>query len=126
MKFDAIVGNPPYQENISNSKDNSSLSKQLFPSFVEGAIKLNPTYVSLITPSRWFAGDAQDKSFVKLREYLKIHNSIVKIYHYPNEKDLFSNVEIKGNNEIEYIEISVIGVVIILVSIIFEYIKRKK
>ena len=96
MKFDAIVGNPPYQENISNSKDNSSLSKQLFPSFVEGAIKLNPTYVSLITPSRWFAGDAQDKSFVKLREYLKIHNSIVKIYHYPNEKDLFSNVEIKG------------------------------
>ncbi len=42
------------------------------------------------------------------------------------ENKIISNGEIKGNNEIEYIEISVIGVVIILVSIIFEYIKRKK
>lgn len=42
------------------------------------------------------------------------------------ENKIISNGEIKENNEIEYIEISVIGVVIILVSIIFEYIKRKK
>lgn len=96
MKFDAIVGNPPYQEGISNSKENSSLSKQLFPTFIEGTIKLNAKYVSLITPSRWFSGDAQDKSFIKLREFIKNNNHISNIYHYPDEKDLFSNVEIKG------------------------------
>lgn len=96
MKFDAIVGNPPYQENISNNKENSSLSKQLFPTFIEGAVKLNAKYVSLITPSRWFSGDAQDKSFIKLREFMKNNNHIVAIFHYPDEKEMFSNVEIKG------------------------------
>lgn len=96
MKFDAIIGNPPYQENISSSEDNSSLGKQLFPTFVSSAIKLNPKYVSLITPSRWFAGDAQDKSFLKLREFIKENNHISKIVNYPDCKDVFDNVTIKG------------------------------
>lgn len=96
MKFDAIIGNPPYQENISSSEDNSSLGKQLFPTFISSAIKLNPKYVSLITPSRWFAGDAQDKSFLKLREFIKENNHISKIVNYPDCKDVFDNVAIKG------------------------------
>ena len=96
MKFDAIIGNPPYQENISSSEDNSSLGKQLFPTFVSSAIKLNPKYVSLITPSRWFAGDAQDKSFLKLREFIRENNHISKIVNYPDCKDVFDNVTIKG------------------------------
>ena len=54
MKFDAIVGNPPYQENISTSSKNVSLSKQLFPYFIMNAINLGADYVSLITPSRYF------------------------------------------------------------------------
>ena len=52
MKFDAVVGNPPYMENISNTADNQSLSKQIFPLFIETSIKLEPSYLSLITPSR--------------------------------------------------------------------------
>lgn len=96
MKFDAIIGNPPYQENISSSEDNSSLGKQLFPTFVSSAIKLNPNYISLITPSRWFAGDAQDKSFLKLREFIKENNHISKIVNYPDCRDVFDNVTIKG------------------------------
>lgn len=97
MKFDAIVGNPPYQENISN-KDNSSLAKQLFPYFIMGAIKLNAKYVSLITPSRWFTADAQDKSFLKLREFIKKHNHIRKIYNFSDNKNLFKGVEIGAIN----------------------------
>jgi hypothetical protein len=96
MKFDAIVGNPPYQENISSEGDNSSLGKQLFPMFIINSIKLSSQYVSLISPSRWFAGDAQDKSFLKLREYIKENNHISKIYNYPNGQDVFDNVVIKG------------------------------
>ena len=96
MHFNAIVGNPPYQENISDSDSNASLSKQLFPIFVETAIKLDAQYVSLITPSRWFAGDAQDKSFVKMRDFIRENNHISYLCNYKDEKDLFSNVEIKG------------------------------
>ncbi len=96
MKFDAIIGNPPYQENISSSDENASLGKQLFPTFITSAIKLNPKYISLITPSRWFAGDAQDKSFLKLREFIKENNHISKIVNYPDCRDVFDNVTIKG------------------------------
>lgn len=96
MKFNAIVGNPPYQEIISTNDDNASLGKQLFPSFVMFAIKAKPNYVSLITPSRWFAGDAQDKSFLKMREFIKANNHISHIFNYPNCKEIFDNVIIKG------------------------------
>lgn len=96
MKFDAIVGNPPYQENISGNNENSSLSKQLFPFFIMAAISLNSKYVSLITPSRYFTGDAQDKSFLKLREYMKVHNHFSKMFHYNDEKDVFKDVSISG------------------------------
>jgi len=96
MKFDVIVGNPPYQENISSSSNNASLSKQLFPDFVKISIKLNADYLSLITPSRWFTGDAQDKSFLKLRGYIKENNHIVKIVNYPNSGSIFPNVLISG------------------------------
>lgn len=96
MKFDAVIGNPPYQSVINTDTDNSSLSKQLFPYFIMTSIRLESKYVSLITPARWFAGDAQDKSFLKLREFIRNNNHISKLYFYKNERELFSNVEIKG------------------------------
>ena len=96
MKFDAIVGNPPYQENISGTSENSSLSKQLFPLFIQNTISLNSKYVSLITPSRWFTADAQDKSFIRLREFIKTNNHFVDIFNYSDNKLLFKNVEIAG------------------------------
>ena len=96
MKIDAIIGNPPYQENISANDANRSLSKQLFPSFIVISNELSPRYISLVSPSRWFKGDAQDKSFISLREYIKTNNHIRKIIHYPNGTDVFDTVVIKG------------------------------
>jgi len=96
IKFGAIVGNPPYQENISTAADNSGLGKQLYPWFTIISIKLKAEYVTLITPSRWFTGDAQDKSFIKLRRFIKENNHIKSVFNYKDEKELFSNVEIKG------------------------------
>lgn len=96
MKFNAVVGNPPYQENISSSADNDSLSKQLFPSFIRATIMLNPNYSSLITPARWFTADAQDKSFIKLREFIRENNHMRKIMFYPHASDVFNNVCIAG------------------------------
>lgn len=96
VKFEAIVGNPPYQETISNNDSNRSLSKQLFPEFIKLTIKLNPKYSSLITPSRWFTGEAQDGSFISLRKFVKEHNHFVSIYNYSIASNVFNNVWIAG------------------------------
>lgn len=92
MKFDVIVGNPPYQENIDK---NRSLAKQLFPKFIELGIRMNPQYLSLITPSRWFTADGQDNSFPKLRGFVKEHNHFSTIVS-GNGKKIFPNTELGG------------------------------
>lgn len=95
IEFDAIIGNPPYQSNIGD-KGNSSLSSQLYPLFIETAIKIEPKYVTLITPSRWFTANAQDRSFIRLRDFVKENNHFEKIFYYPDNKVLFDNVNITG------------------------------
>lgn len=95
MKFNVIVGNPPYQKNI-GSLSNKSLSKQLYPDFMIMAIKLQPDFLSLITPSRWFTADAQDNSFVRLRDFIRDNNHISKIVNYLNGKDVFSEINLSG------------------------------
>ena len=96
IKYNAIVGNPPYQENVGGGENNRSLSKQLFPDFIKTAILLKPNYLSLITPSRWFTARAQDGSFVALREFVKERQHFVSIFNYPKANMLFTNVEIAG------------------------------
>lgn len=90
MKFNAIVGNPPYQETLESGR---SLAKQLFPSFIEIGIKLNPKYLSLITPARWFTADAQDNSFPKLRDFLRKNNRFSFLFTHDGKK-LFPNTEL--------------------------------
>ena len=92
MNFDAIVGNPPYQATLDNKR---GLAKQLFPEFIKTATQLKATYVSLITPLRWFTAEAQDGSFIKLRNYFKDNHHFQKIFSYPNTADMF-NEEIAG------------------------------
>ncbi len=96
MKINAIVGNPPYQENIGIGGGNSSLSKQVFPHFIINTIKCDSDYVSLITPSRYFTGNAQDRSFPKLRKFMRENNHFSHIFHFENEKEIFPQCEIKG------------------------------
>lgn len=101
MYFDVIVGNPPYQENIGGSA-NQSLGKQLYPSFIQMAINMEPQYISMITPSRWFTGNAQDRSFTNLREFIKNHNHFRKIVNYYNNKQIFPNESIGSINYFLY------------------------
>ncbi len=90
IEFNAIIGNPPYQEQIAEKR---SLAKQLFPSFIELGIALCPSYLSLITPSRWFTADGQDNSFPKLREYVKSHNHFRTIHSY-SAKSIFPSTDL--------------------------------
>ena len=54
MKFDVIVGNP-LTTNDGGGIGGSSATP-IYDQFVENAIKLNPNYISMIIPSRWFTG----------------------------------------------------------------------
>ena len=90
-----MIGNPPYQEQVSDADNNSSLSKQLFPIFIREATTVADK-VMLITPSRWFTGDAQDKSFLKLREFIRNNNHVKYLCNYPDAREVFPNAEIKG------------------------------
>ncbi len=97
MNFKAIVGNPPYQEVVGGDGLNRALAKQLYPSFMKFAFEIGPSFITLVTPSRWFKGDAQDKSFLDLRSYVKGRNiRFSKIFNFSNANDLFPNVTIKG------------------------------
>ena len=90
MKFDAIVGNPPYQEETGST---SRQATPLYNLFVQNAIKLNPVFVSLIMPARWYAGGMGLDDF--RREMLN-NKHIQKFYDYVNAKDCFPNISISG------------------------------
>ena len=96
MIFNVIVGNPPYQQIVSSSKRNKSLSKHLFPHFIILCAKISQ-YSSLITPSRWFTAKGQDGSFPKLREFLSNNNHMqILVNHLSN--DIFESISLGSIN----------------------------
>ena len=97
MKFDAIVGNPPYQENkaTENSITNAAYSISIYNLFIELARNLKPSYISMITPSRWMtkAGQSIPDEWV---DRMINCNHFKLIHDFVDARDCFPTVEIKG------------------------------
>ncbi|WP_323593751.1 Eco57I restriction-modification methylase domain-containing protein [Aliarcobacter butzleri] len=90
MKFNAIIGNPPYQESDGGA---GASAKPIYNEFVNIAKKLNPEYISMIMPTRWYAGG---KGLDRFRDEMLNDIHISQLHDFLKPDLIFPNINLRG------------------------------
>ncbi|MFJ1511361.1 Eco57I restriction-modification methylase domain-containing protein [Cellulosimicrobium funkei] len=93
MQFDVIIGNPPYQLGQSGGEAIGSFAMPIYQKFIEAAKSVEPRYVLMITPSRWFAGGRGLDDF---RQEMLNDQRLRALVDYPDSREVFPGVDIAG------------------------------
>ena len=90
MKFDVIIGNPPYQLATGGS---GKQAKPIYQNFINQAKKLKPSYLSMIIPARWYSGGFGLNEF---RNDMLNDNRIKELVDFENSSEVFPGVDVAG------------------------------
>jgi hypothetical protein len=93
MYFDVVIGNPPYQLGQSGGDAKGSFAMPIYQKFVDAAKSLDPKFVVMVTPSRWFAGGRGLDAF---RHSMLSDGHLKELVDFPNATEVFPGTDIAG------------------------------
>ncbi|MEX2374496.1 MAG: Eco57I restriction-modification methylase domain-containing protein [Dehalococcoidia bacterium] len=93
MQFDVIIGNPPYQLGQSGGESVGGFAMPIYQTFVQTAKSLDPRYVVMVTPSRWFAGG---RGLDEYRGEMLADKRMRALVDFPDASEAFPGTQIKG------------------------------
>ena len=93
MQFDVVIGNPPYQLGQSGGDAIGSFAMPIYQKFIETAKGLDPHYLIMVTPSRWFAGG---RGLDEFRQEMLADKRLRCLIDFPDSREVFPGVDVAG------------------------------
>lgn len=93
MQFDVVIGNPPYQLGQSGGEAVGGFAMPIYQKFVQAAKSLEPRYLIMVTPSRWFAGG---RGLDEFRSEMLADTRLRALVDFPDPAEAFPGIQIKG------------------------------
>ncbi|MCJ7795239.1 MAG: Eco57I restriction-modification methylase domain-containing protein, partial [Thermoleophilia bacterium] len=93
MQFDVVIGNPPYQLGQSGGEAVGGFAMPIYQEFVKAAKSLDPRFLVMVTPSRWFAGG---RGLDEYRSEMLADKRMRKLVDFPDAAEAFPGTQIKG------------------------------